>query len=628
MSSARHEPANERPKRVPRRRALAARAVPVASGGASDSVEEMDDLLWFTDSSLCITWMNSAALRFLQRPLAECLGREILELLPRGERADCASSSHANAGYTARLRLTNAEGNARDVWFRVHPVTLGKAKRGAPAPRGFLCTARAPSGRSGEEVRLRAIVDAMLDPMVSIDAMGTILATNPAVERVLGYEPSELLGENVKVLMPEPHRSQHDEYLASYRRTGNTWILGRTRDFEVVRKDGTLIVCALSVARAEGGSGSGPVFTGTFRDVTERRIAERQLRESELRFHALFDHSFEYLGLLAPTGHVIEANATALAAAGLEREEVVGQLFWETRWWAHSAELQERVRDAVLAAARGEFVRFEAAHPAKDGSILEMDFSIKPVRDSRGEIVMLLPEGRNISEIKRAQRSETAMLRALATVGESAALLAHEIKNPVTAVNLALRAVADQLGEDHQEVLGDLVTRMQRLEQMMRRTLSFAKPLEIDRAFVDGRRMLEDCVNHQRALIERAGARLELAITGTAPVLWVDPRLVEEVLSNLIANAIEAHPGSPRIQLGLAREDENTALLTVEDDGPGIPESIRTTLFKPFVTTKEKGNGFGLAICKKIAEEHGGSIRVTTSSLGGARFEIRLPVKP
>lgn len=604
-------------------------------------IDGMDNLLWLTDAELVVTWANQAAVRFLDLPMDEVVGRKVTDWLPEEERtASQASAKSARRAaqettFSRECRLTNDHGTSIPVLWSLHPIQATTKSSSARQLQGFACCARDLAERRGveqrlveSEERLRTILDAMLDPMVSIDAKGIVVAANAAVERVFGYTSEELVGSNVKKLMPEPHRSMHDDYMARYRATGKTWILGRTRDFEVVRKDGSLVTCALSVSRADPPGGDGPIFSGTFRDVTEKRRAEKQLRESELRFHALFDHSFEYLGLLTREGRVIEANQTALDAAGLVREDVVGKPFWETRWWTHSPELQVRLREAVAAAARGEFVRFEATHPAREGGIVEMDFSIKPVRDSQGEIVMLLPEGRNISEIKRAQRSETAMLRALATVGESAALLAHEIKNPITAVNLALRAVADQLGEDHKEVLEDLVLRMQRLEQMMRRTLSFAKPLDLKRTAVDGRRFLDDCVLHMRSQIVRAGADVHVDAATGCPPLWIDPQLSEEVVANLVTNAIEAHPARARIGISLARSGDGEVLLSIEDDGPGIPESIRATLFKPFVTTKKKGNGFGLAISKKIVEEHGGSIQVGTSASGGARFEIRLPVKP
>lgn len=599
-------------------------------------IEELASPVWLTDAHLAVVWMNPAAAKFLERPSDECLGRRLNEWIPSLAATSPAdvvrqwsSACHGGHEHSCELVLRNDDGRELEASVVVH---LQRDERGVGS---LVCCAQDLSERRRYELqlqeaqeRLRAVVDAMFDPMVSIDAFGTIHQVNPAVERVFGYRAEDLVGRNVNVLIPEPHHSAHDEYLANYRATGRTSILGRTRDFEVVRKDGSRILCSLAVSRAELPGGRGPVFSGTFRDVTERRRAERQLRESELRFHALFDNSFEYFGLLTPDGLVLEANQTALEASGSKREDVVGKPFWDTRWWRHSPDLQVQLRDAIARAARGEFVRFEATHPQKDGSYAEIDFTIKPMRDDAGVIVMLIPEGRNITEIKRAQRAEMAMLRALATVGESAALLAHEIKNPITAVNVALRAVADQLGEDHKEVLEDLVARMQRLEHMMRRTLSFARPLDLKRAAVDVSAFLGACATHLKPQIARSAGTLEIRAAPRLPRIDVDAPLLEEVVANLVTNALEAKNGPAQIVVSAELLAPAAVVLRVDDDGPGVPESMRTRLFKPFVTTKQKGNGFGLAICKKIIEEHGGTIAIATSPLGGARFEITLPVAP
>jgi signal transduction histidine kinase len=242
--------------------------------------------------------------------------------------------------------------------------------------------------------------------------------------------------------------------------------------------------------------------------------------------------------------------------------------------------------------------------------------------------VLLIPEGRDITAIKRAQRTETAMLRAMATIGESAAVLAHEIKNPITGVNLALRAVADQLGEDHKAILEDLVLRMQRLEQLMRRTLSFAKPIELRLTKIGARKLFEDVIESSRLELEKHGAQASVDVKPGALAFVGDPQLLGEVLSNLVLNALEAKEHGARILLSARSERAGELSLTVDDDGPGIADSVRATLFKPFTTTKRKGNGLGLAICKKIVEEHGGKISVDRGPLSGARFTLRLPLDP
>jgi PAS domain S-box-containing protein len=125
-----------------------------------------------------------------------------------------------------------------------------------------------------------AVLASTLDPVVTIDGYGTILSASRSIERVFGYSPSELLGKNVRVLMPEPHQSAHDGYLGNYRRTGVTNIMGRTREFDALRKDGTRVPIELSVARADVPGKDQPLFTGIIHDISDRRVAERLVAEN------------------------------------------------------------------------------------------------------------------------------------------------------------------------------------------------------------------------------------------------------------------------------------------------------------------------------------------------------------
>jgi signal transduction histidine kinase len=268
-------------------------------------------------------------------------------------------------------------------------------------------------------------------------------------------------------------------------------------------------------------------------------------------------------------------------------------------------------------------VRDEFAVAGPNGRRFEVDFSITPVRDEQGALIYLIPEGRDITEQKRAQQAETSMLRALAQVGESAAVLVHEIKNPITAVNVALRAVADQLGAEHKVVLEDLATRMQRLQELMRGTLSFAKPVQLKPVPVEARQFLEGCVARLRLLIVRLGADVRVEVAPPDLRLNLDPALFEEVLANLVINALDAQGQGAKVVIRAAQNGEG-ASVDVDDHGPGIPESKREDIFRPFVTTKTQGTGLGLPICKKIVEAHGGTIDVASAPTGGARFSIRL----
>lgn len=135
------------------------------------------------------------------------------------------------------------------------------------------------------------------------------------------------------------------------------------------------------------------------------------LRASEWRYRAIFDQTFQFIGLISTSGTVLEANRTALTFAGLAETDVVGKPFWETAWWSHSPHLQSQLRDAIGRARQGEFICFEATHPDRDGKLHVVDFSLKPVQDELGRVVMLIPEGRDITDQKRAEEELTRLAR-------------------------------------------------------------------------------------------------------------------------------------------------------------------------------------------------------------------------
>lgn len=471
--------------------------------------------------------------------------------------------------------------------------------------------------------RLRSLVSGMLDPVVTIDRVGTVLEANESCATVFGYRPDELVGRNVKMLMPEPHRSAHDGYLAHYRATGETGILGKTREFQVVRKDGTSIDVELSVSRIDVEGDEEPFFCGSFREVTQRKRAERALAASERRFRAIFDQEYQFVALLRPDGVVLEMNRSALESVGVERSDVVGRPFWETPWWTQCPDERERVRALVLQAAAGELTRFESVAPDRQGRRRHFDVSVKPIDDDGGAVVQLIAEGRDITPVKEAQERETAFLRVFAEIGQSASILAHEIKNPITALNLALRAVARQLGEDDKRIVGELVERLQRLERLMRRTLSLARPLDL---ILREARLDVLVARVAEALQEELAAqriRLESDVAG-APKLVIDADLIETALLNVVRNAVDACGAGGRVRIA-AETHEDSVCVHVDDDGPGVPSDLAPGIFRAFVTSKPEGTGLGLALVRKIVEAHGGHVSCGVSPLGGARFSIRLP---
>jgi PAS domain S-box-containing protein len=142
---------------------------------------------------------------------------------------------------------------------------------------------------------------------------------------------------------------------------------------------------------------------GTHTDVTARHEAEARRHAEERRFRAIFNSTFQFIGLLSPDGTLLEANQTALDFAGISLEDVAGHPFWEAPWWRGNPLSQTRLRQAVATAASGEFVRYEVDVQNHAGRLVTIDFSLKPITDDTGQVVLLVPEGRDISEVRQTQ---------------------------------------------------------------------------------------------------------------------------------------------------------------------------------------------------------------------------------
>lgn len=174
-------------------------------------------------------------------------------------------------------------------------------------------------------------------------------------------------------------------------------------EFRMLRADGTVRWTATKATVVRGPDGRPLRMVGVDVDITERKDAEAALRASELRFRGIFDGTFQLIGLLALDGTVLEVNKAALDFNGVTRAEIVGKPFWEVRSWTVSPATQEQLRRSIAAAASGSFVRYEVEVLRADGRIATIDFSLRPVRDEHGQVVFLIPEGRDITERKRME---------------------------------------------------------------------------------------------------------------------------------------------------------------------------------------------------------------------------------
>lgn len=231
--------------------------------------------------------------------------------------------------------------------------------------------------------------------------------------------------------------------------------------------------------------------------------------------------------------------------------------------------------------------------------------------------------------IERLQQSEREARRAehLAAVGQLAAGIAHELRNPLMPIKILVQSAADRRpspGLDGRD-LAVLEQEISRLERSIQMFLDFARPPRIEKRTFEVREVLDQIVQLLQARAERQGVRIERRFPEEPMLLQADVGQIRQVVLNLLLNALDAVAGGGTIWLELRPEEGNWLVLSVSDSGGGLPGGLGAQIFEPFVSTKETGLGLGLSICKRIVEAHEGAIQADNRPEGGAVFTVRLP---
>ncbi|HEY0467812.1 MAG TPA: histidine kinase N-terminal 7TM domain-containing protein, partial [Polyangiaceae bacterium] len=483
-----------------------------------------------------------------------------------------------------------------------------------------------------------AVIEHLPDPVFVLDSKNRLLDANPAARQLLGEAPA--VGADASRALPawldpEPARGQspqqarelsHPEAEVTYElneapllgergeRRGRALILRDISDrkraqdsLERAREDLERRVAERTIELETANA-------SLRKQIEETRAAQALAQASEAQFRAIFDGAYELIGMLSPEGRLLEANRAALLFAGVTSEEVRGQLFWETRWWTHSPELQAQLQTGIAQAARGEFVRIEVTHFAQNGDPRVIDFSLTPVFAANGRVVSLVAEGRDISDRKRAEQ-ENAHLQAqlyqaqkLDSLGRLAGGVAHDFNNLLTAIigNVDL-ARTENISPGVAEYLREIEEASFSAASLTRQLLAFARRQIVEPRVLD----LNGTVSSVQKLLARLlGEDIELALE-LEPELWrvrVDPSHAEQMLINLAVNARDAMPKGGR--LTLRTENQYTqppdglnqaplaeyVIVSVEDQGVGIGADILPQIFEPFFTTKPVGLGTGLGL--------------------------------
>ena len=484
---------------------------------------------------------------------------------------------------------------------------------------------------------LNLFIEAAIDYAIFLtDAEGKILIWNKGAERVLGWSEAEAVGHASAVFYPP------DEIQA-----GKPWSdLKMARDQGVfselcwqVRKDGSEFLADATLTPLKDATGALRGFVRVLRDVTDYHAANRAVERREKHLQSILDTVPDAMIVIDEQGVVTSFSAAAERTFGYSEEEMFGRNV-STLMPAPDRENHDGYLERYLRTGERRIIGIGRLVTGlrKDGTTFPMELAvgealIEGQRMFTGFVRDLTDKQQSEARIQELQ-SELIHADRMSAMGTMASTLAHELNQPLTAItNYAEAAgplIASEKPEEReivQEIFQDMAAQAMRAGGIVRRLREFISRGEVEKRIEDVPRMINDAAALALVGARERGvsARLELD-PGATPVL-ADKIQIQQVLINLIRNAVEAMENAPvrELVVGSRLRDDGRVVISIADSGPGIAPAITEQLFHAFVSTKGSGMGLGLSICRTIVEAHGGRIRSVPSEMGGAKFEIMLP---
>ncbi|HEY5722639.1 MAG TPA: ATP-binding protein [Allosphingosinicella sp.] len=372
----------------------------------------------------------------------------------------------------------------------------------------------------------------------------------------------------------------------------------------------------------------------------ERQVAERTaaLSASEARMRAIFETNYQYQGLIAPDGTLLDANQTSLDGIGAKLKDVVGRPFWDTLWFSATPGMKDRVREAVNAVAAGATIRQELLIKLPMGW-RSFDFGMRPIRGEDGRIVAIVPEAVDITERRQAEDA-LRQSQKLEAMGQLTGGVAHDFNNLLTPIIGSLDMLQRHgVGtERERRLIEGALKSAERAKTLVQRLLAFARrqplqPRPVDvAALVDGMgNLIGSTTGPQIKVVTETGDGL--------PSAKADPNQLEMALLNLSVNARDAMPDGGTLRITVSCETlgplhparlppGDYIRLSVADTGMGMDQAVMARAVEPFFSTKGigKGTGLGLSMVHGLASQLGGALTMSSKPGVGTNIELWLPV--
>jgi PAS domain S-box-containing protein len=488
------------------------------------------------------------------------------------------------------------------------------------------------------EGRTRAILDHAADGIVSLDDEGNLLSFNRAAAKLFGYTPDEVIGQNIRLLVPPTDGTMPGEYRARY--LSSTSGPGTGSGYEVVgrRKDGSSFPLYLSVGEVYGASRR--LLTANMSDLTERKRSEEALREREEQFRNAFENAAVGMALISPEGRFLRVNRALCDLFGYTADEL---LAIDIQSVNHPDDVEPSTKLA-LQLLRGEIPAYqkEKRYVHKDGRVIWTQLSNSLVRDVRGAPLHFIAQIQDVTAARAHQdslrRAKDAAEAANRAKGEFLANMSHEIRTPMNGIiGMTELALDTQLTAEQRDYLRTVRSSAQALLTVVNDILDFSKieagKLTLEPIDFGLRQTVGDTMKTLALRAQEKGLELVYHVAPDVPnTLIGDPDRLRQILVNLVGNAIKfTDQGEIAVEIRRTEASGNNEVslhFSVRDTGIGIPAEKLDGIFCPFeqadtsTTRRFGGTGLGLTISTRLVQMMGGGIWVETVVGQGSTFHF------
>ena len=599
-------------------------------------VDNAADAFFLHDEHLTILDVNRQACVSLGYSREELIGMHPRDFDVGMDEATIKRASRrvaAGETLTVETRHRRKDGTVFPVEIRIVQFEQG-GRRHLALVRDITERKQAEEALQQRDAKIRRLVDANIIGIFVEGSDGGIVEANDAFLHMLGLDSEDLAsGITRRQLTPPEWLARGEEATSALDETG----AASPHEKEFFRKGGGRTPVLIGLARIDDGSKRNIAFV---LDLTERKRTEEALKDSEDRFRALVQFSFDvYWESDAEHRFTRQEFAKGLGDAPEPGSEI-GKKRWEVPYLDPDEDAWRRHRETLD--AHLPFRDFELVRPTRDGSKRYVSVSGLPVFDKASRFLGYRGVGRHITQQKLAQealremQAQLAHANRLETMGQLTASIAHEVSQPLTATLTNAKAALRWLNgsapnlDEAKRALDRIVRDGTRAADVVQRIRSLAKKAPTREDRVDVNSAIREVVELSRAEAVKNGVSVEMRLAEGLPVIHADRVQLQQVVLNLIVNAVEAmstmSDGPREMLIATAKTEPGVALVSVRDLGPGLAPAVEENLFKAFHTTKPNGLGLGLSICRSIVEAHRGRLWATAHAPCGVVFQFTLPL--